>query len=220
MNIVFLGPPGSGKGTQAKQLADTTHLIHLATGDIFREAVRAGTPLGKKIEDIIHSGKLVPDELVSRVVFEKLQSMKRKTTGFLLDGYPRTLDQARAFDRFSQQSGIPIDVVLFLDVEFDELVKRLAVRRQCPKCKEVYNLEIRPPRVEGLCDRCGTELIHRLDDHADIVLERLEIYRSQTEPLRDFYKNHPGFHRINAAQSIEKVSADIQAALDSHPAGK
>ncbi len=210
MNIVFLGPPGSGKGTQAKGVAENFKLTHLSTGDAFREAIANKTELGTEIQSYVNNGKLVPDELVSRVVFEKIGSLKN---GFLLDGYPRTVDQAKSLDGYSKKSGLVIDAVVFFDVAFDELVKRLSARRSCGKCKEVYNLVNKPPKKADVCDKCGGELVHRPDDQANVVQERLKIYSLQTEPVLAFYQSHPGFKKINAAQAIDKVSADIKAAL-------
>lgn len=210
MNIVFLGPPGSGKGTQAKGVADKFNLVHLSTGDAFREAIKGETELGKEIKAYVDNGKLVPDELVSKVVFEKIGSLKK---GFLLDGYPRTVEQAHSLDNFAKSNRLNIDGVVFFDVDFKELVKRLSARRSCGQCKEVYNLVNKPPRNEGACDKCGGTLVHRPDDQPNIVEERLRIYTRLTEPVLDFYKARAGFHKINAAQSIEQVAADISAAL-------
>ncbi len=210
MNIVFLGPPGSGKGTQAKGVADKFNLVHLSTGDAFREAIANQTELGREIKGFVDSGKLVPDELVSRVVFEKVGSLKK---GFLLDGYPRTVDQARALDQYAKTKNISLDAIVFFDVDFAELVKRLSARRQCQSCKEVYNLVNKAPKTADVCDKCGSTLLHRPDDQPAVVEERLKIYTLQTAPVLDFYKARAGFHQVNAAQPIEKVSADIKAAL-------
>jgi adenylate kinase len=215
MNIVFLGPPGSGKGTQAKRLAAEHNLAHLSTGDIFRDAIGNKTALGLEISSFVNSGKLVPDELVSRVVFEKLRSLKGQ--GFLLDGYPRTLDQARALDAFSASDRVPVEAVLFFDVAFDELVQRLSARRTCGKCKEVYNVVNKPPKVDGVCDVCGAALVHRPDDQPQVVQERLKVYSEQTEPILNYYRAKPIFRRVDGAQKIEKVYREIDAALASLP---
>jgi adenylate kinase len=210
MNIILLGPPGSGKGTQAKAIAARHNLVHLSTGDAFRDAIASGNELGKEIKSFVEGGKLVPDELVSRVVFDKIGSLK---SGFLLDGYPRTVDQAKALEQFAASKKLSIDTVLFFDVNFPELTKRLSARRQCPKCKEVYNLVQKAPKKENICDNCGSPLLHRPDDQADVVEKRLNIYSLQTEPVLAFYRQHPGFVRIDGAQPIESVSVEIENAL-------
>jgi adenylate kinase len=216
MNIVFLGPPGSGKGTQAKRLAADHDLTHLSTGDAFRDAISKKTPLGIEIKGFVDNGQLVPDDLVSRVVFDALKQLNGK--GFLLDGYPRTLEQARALSEFSAKAGITVDAVLFFDVDFSELTKRLSARRICGKCKEVYNVVNRPPKAEGICDVCGAALVHRPDDQPAVVQERLAVYRTQTEPILDYYRSKPIFRRIDGAQKIDKVYREIDAALESLPA--
>jgi adenylate kinase len=210
MNVVFLGPPGSGKGTQAKRLASDNNLTHLSTGDVFRDNIANQTPLGLEIKSYVDSGKLVPDELVSRVVFDKIG---RLPGGVLLDGYPRTLDQAKALEDWLRKSNRTLDAVLFFDVDFAELTKRLSARRSCGKCKEVYNLANKPPKKEGVCDLCGSALVHRPDDQPAVIQERLHIYSVQTEPILDFYRKQPVFRRINGAQEIGKVYADLDQAL-------
>lgn len=214
MNIVFLGPPGSGKGTQAKKLADRFKLTHLSTGDVFREAIGKKTELGVEIKNYVDSGKLVPDELVSRVVFEKLKSMI-KSNGFLLDGYPRTVEQAKELDRFSKDNHVALDSILFFDVDFKELTKRLSSRRQCQSCKEVYNLVNRPPVKADTCDKCGQPLLHRPDDQPEIVQERLNVYQRLTAPVLAFYEKNPAYHRIDAAKDIDTVFSEIEKALGS-----
>jgi adenylate kinase len=215
MNIVLLGAPGSGKGTQAKYIAEKFGVIHLSTGDVFRDAIKAESPLGKEIKSYVESGKLVPDELVSKVVFEKLTGLKGKA-GFLLDGYPRTLGQAESMAEFIKAQGIALNAILFFDVPFDELTKRLSARRQCPSCKEVYNLVQKPPKAANKCDKCGAGLIHRKDDQPEVVSDRLKVYSKETEPILSFYQRHPGYRRIDAARNIEQVNADIQAVLKSN----
>ncbi len=212
MNVVILGPPGSGKGTQAKHLADDYHLEHLSTGDIFRDAIAHKTPLGVEIAEMVEGGKLVPDELVSRVVFDRLVGFK-DGKGFLLDGYPRTIDQAEALDRFAAQSGTVISALVFLDVDEAEIIRRLSSRRTCAKCKHVYNLVEKPSKKEGLCDLCDGELMYRQDDHPEIVRARLEIYRKQTEPVIEFFRAHSVFRSINGAQPIRKVYSDISEVM-------
>lgn len=210
MNIVLLGPPGSGKGTQAKKMTEVLNVPHLSTGDVFRDAIKGQTKLGVEIKSFVDGGKLVPDELVSAVVFEKLGDMR---SGYLLDGYPRTVAQAKSYDSFLKEKKSSLDAVLFFNVEFKELVRRLSSRRQCGSCKEVYNLALNPPKKDGVCDKCGAALIHRPDDQADIVQKRLDIYTRETAPILDFYKNRDGFFEINAANEIDSVFNDVMAAL-------
>ena len=212
MNIIFLGPPGSGKGTQAKRLADGRGWRHLSTGDMFRDTIKSGSELGLELKAYVETGKLVPDELVSRLVFETLKNF-RGASGFVLDGYPRTEDQAKALDLFSKNEKIPIDAAIFFDVAFAELVKRLSARRQCGSCKEVFNLVNKPPKKEGVCDACGNAVTQRPDDRAEIVEERLRIYTRLTEPILAHYQTRPGYIRVDAAQSIDDVNKAIEAGL-------
>ncbi len=210
MNIVFLGPPGSGKGTQAKRLAEDFKLTHLSTGDVFREAIKNQTELGKKIKAFVDGGKLVPDSLVSDVVFEKLKQLGGNV---LLDGYPRTVEQGKALEEFSKKEKFSLDSVLFFAVNAPALVKRLSARRQCPTCKEVYNLDTKAPRKENVCDVCQSTLIQRPDDKADVVQERLRIYDQDTAPVLDFYTKRKEFKKIDASKEIADVYQELKAAL-------
>lgn len=213
MNVVFLGPPGSGKGTQAKRLAAAFGMTHVSTGDVFREAIAEQSDLGKQIKSYVDSGKLVPDDLVSEVVFDKLKKPPL-SKNFLLDGYPRTIDQAHAFDAFVRKEHISVDAVCFFEVKAEALVKRLSARRQCPQCKEVFNLVTRPPKTEGRCDVCGGPLTHRPDDKEDVVKERLRVYELQTAPILDFYRAKPNFVTIDAAQDVDAVYRDLTAGVE------
>lgn len=216
MNVIFLGPPGSGKGTQAKRLATSQGMFHFSTGDAFREAIAKQTTVGKKIKGFVDGGQLVPDDVVSELVFEKLKAGVPKA-GVLLDGYPRTLQQAKSLDEFSVSERFQIGSVIFFDVNAEDLIRRLSARRQCPKCQEVFNLVTRPPRVEGRCDLCSTELVQRPDDRAEVVKERLAVYDRQTAPLLAYYEGKKGFHRINAAQEIDRVYAQIMGIFRENP---
>jgi adenylate kinase len=214
MNIVFLGPPGSGKGTQAKRLAPELNLKHLSTGDVFREAIAAQSELGREIKSYVDNGKLVPDELVSEVLFEKLRS-EGSNAAVLLDGYPRTVDQAHALDGFSMKHAFPIDAVVFFNVDSAELVKRLSARRSCPKCNEVFNLVTRTPQKENVCDKCSGTLIQRPDDSEEVVRKRLDVYERQTAPVLDHYKAGKNFFTVQAQQPIEDVFRELSGKLAS-----
>lgn len=211
--IVFLGPPGSGKGTQAKLLSDQHGFAHLSTGDLLREAIQAGTPLGLKVKGVVDGGQLVPDELVSALIFEKLDSLP-KSRPVILDGYPRTVEQAKSLDAYGQKSGRTVDGVLFFDVKPTDLVNRLSQRRQCPSCKEVYNLATKPPKQANVCDKCGAVLIQRKDDQKDVIEERLRVYAQQTQPILNFYGKHAGFRELNAAEKMETVYAAVRENLN------
>lgn len=212
MNVIFLGPPGSGKGTQAKRLAERFKLTHISTGDVFREAIGKGAALGIEIKAYVDGGKLVPDELVSRTVFEHLRKLGVKGA-YLLDGYPRTVEQAHDLDAFGKKEGMNWDSVVLFDVANDELVKRLTSRRQCAKCKEVFNLISRAPKKENVCDNCGNALMQRPDDQEDVIRKRLDVYERQTAPVIDHYKNQAGYVRVDGKQDIDVVFNELENAL-------
>ncbi len=212
MNVIFLGPPGSGKGTQAKRLAERFKLTHISTGDVFREAIGKGTALGIEIKAYVDGGKLVPDDLVSRTVFEHLKKLG-VSGSYLLDGYPRTVEQAHDLDGFGKKEGMNWDSVVLFDVANDELVKRLTSRRQCPKCKDVFNLISRAPKKENVCDSCGAALTQRPDDQEDVIRKRLDVYERQTAPVIDHYKNRAGYVRVDGKQDINVVFNELENAL-------
>lgn len=189
MQIVLLGPPGSGKGTQAAMLADALNLAHIATGDIFREEMQQGTELGKKVQAYLRSGELVPDDIVIQVLEGHLRKvLDGSKGGFVLDGFPRTEAQAGALDALLQRMGLTLDAVVLIDVDDDEIVERLSGRRICPKCGAVYHVRRNPPKEAGKCDRCGANLIQRDDDRVDVIRHRLEVYSRQTAPLIEHYR--------------------------------
>jgi len=205
--IVFLGPPGAGKGTQAGSLARELQIPHLSTGDLLRAAVSARTPLGLEADGHMRAGGLVPDDLVLKILRERL-GQPDASHGFLLDGFPRNLAQAETLARIT-----PIDVVVSFDLPDEELVRRLSARRICPKCQSVYNLESRPPHTAGRCDQDGTELIQRPDDRPEAVSTRLRVYAEQTAPLLEFYRGRGRLRPIDAMGTPDEVAQRVRAAV-------
>ena len=194
MRIVLLGAPGSGKGTQAKKIMDARGIPQISTGDLLRAAVAEGTPLGQKAKAAMDAGELVADEVVIGMIRERLQHADTQA-GFILDGFPRSTVQAEALDRMLDEAGQPIDAALLISVPFENLVKRLTGRRTCADCGQMYNVYFSPPAADGVCDRCGgTELVHRADDNEETIVNRLEVYRTQTEPVVDFYGQQDKLH--------------------------
>jgi adenylate kinase len=210
MNIVLLGYPGSGKGTQAKALSSRFSLFHVSTGDIFREAIASKSALGLEAAGYISAGKLVPDKLVLDVIKARLES---ETRGVLFDGFPRTVEQARELDKYFASGGRSIDAVIFLDIGEDEVAARLGARRTCGKCQKIYNLLTSPPAKEGACDACGGELILRDDDAPAVIKSRIGVYKAQTEPLVSYYKAAGNFYPVRGAESPGKVAAEIASVL-------
>ena len=184
MRVAFLGPPGAGKGTQARELAREWGVLHLATGDMLREAVAAGTAVGAEAERYMDQGALVPDDVINRLMAERLGAAK----GFILDGFPRTIAQAEALAKLLKDRGQTLDAVVYFDVSEPELLRRLTGRRVCRACGHTYHLTSSPPKRAGVCDACGGELYQRDDDREATVRNRLEVYRRQTVPLLDYYR--------------------------------
>jgi adenylate kinase len=212
LRLVIFGPPGAGKGTQAKLLSERLGVPHIATGDMLREAVKAGTRLGGLAKKYMDEGRLVPDEVVIGMVEERLRQPDC-SKGFILDGFPRTIEQAEALDSELEKLGLKLDAVLNLEVGDEEVVKRIALRRTCRSCGAVYHLIFNPPRREGVCDRCGGELYQRDDDREEVVRNRLKVYRQQTKPLLEFYRRRGLLRDVNGERSIEDVFKEILAAL-------
>jgi adenylate kinase len=213
MQIVIFGPPGAGKGTQAKFISEGFNIPHISTGDILRENVREGTPLGKKAKAFMDKGALVPDELLIDLIKERLQKPDTRK-GFLLDGYPRTLTQAKALDEILDDINKKLDAVVNVDVGANELVKRLGGRLTCKKCQASYNIKTNPPKVPGVCDQCGGELYQRADDTEAAIKNRIAVYKKQTQPLIDYYRKKGLLIDIDGEREIDEVRSDIMKALE------
>ena len=207
MRLVFLGAPGVGKGTQAKRLSKQYGVPQVATGDILRSAISKETVEGKEAKSYVDSGRLVPDELVIRIVRARLLEDDMRG-GFVLDGFPRTQEQADALS----EMGVSIDRVLYFYLDEEILVSRIAGRRTCSKCSEIYNIYSHPPKVEGVCDLCGLSLVHRKDDNADVVKARLIVYQKETAPLIAYYEKQGCLSRIDANGSMEEVDRRLKDA--------
>ncbi|MBO8128016.1 MAG: adenylate kinase [Peptococcaceae bacterium] len=212
MNLLIMGPPGGGKGTQAEVIVKELGITHISTGDMFREAVKAGTEMGKKAKEYMDKGALVPDEVVVGMVKDRL-SQPDCAKGFLLDGFPRTVAQAEALDATLKEMGIKLDAVINIAVPREKIVQRLTGRRVCRQCGATYHILYKKPQVEGKCDKCGGELYQRSDDTEATVNERLDVYEAQTQPLIEYYSKQGLIKNINGDQDISKVSEDILAAL-------
>lgn len=212
MYILLMGPPGAGKGTQAEKLIREYGIPQISTGDMFRAAVKSGTALGKEAKSYMDKGALVPDSVTVGIVKERLAQDDCKK-GWILDGFPRTTAQASALDAILHDLGIQLTAVLGFNVNRDDLVKRVSGRLVCRQCGASFHKEFRPPKQEGVCDNCGGELYQRTDDNEVTVRERLAVYDTSTKPLIDYYKVSGRYYEINGDQSMDKVFADVQAAL-------
>lgn len=212
MYILLMGPPGAGKGTQAEKLIREYGIPQISTGDMFRAAVKSGTALGKEANSYMDKGALVPDSVTVGIVKERLAQDDCKK-GWILDGFPRTTAQASALDAILHDLGIQLTAVLDFNVNRDDLVKRVSGRLVCRQCGASFHKEFRPPKQEGVCDNCGGELYQRTDDNEVTVRERLAVYDTSTKPLIDYYKVSGRYYEINGDQSMDKVFADVQAAL-------
>ncbi|MDO4778413.1 MAG: adenylate kinase [Tissierellia bacterium] len=212
MILILLGPPGAGKGTQAKRIIEDYNLVHISTGDIFRSNIKQETELGLKVKDILASGALVPDELTNDIVFDRLSKDDCKN-GFLLDGYPRNLNQAKALDNWILQNRLELTKVLDITVDKQLLIKRISGRRVCPNCGGSYHIVNEPPKVEGICDKCGTSVIQRPDDNEETIRQRIEIYENQTSPLIEYYKKQGKLVEFDGNKSIDEVYSDVKDSL-------
>ena len=212
MKIIMLGAPGAGKGTQAKQIADKYSIPHISTGDIFRANIKNGTELGKKAKQYMDQGALVPDELTCDLVMDRMQQDDCKN-GFVLDGFPRTIPQAEALDAALEKINEKMDYAIDVDVPDENIVNRMSGRRACLNCGATYHLISIPPKVEGICDRCGSEIVLREDDKPETVQKRLKVYHEQTQPLIDYYKNQGILKSVDGTQPMDEVFKAIVTIL-------
>lgn len=212
MNLILLGPPGAGKGTQAKMLVKDYRIPQISTGDMLREAVKAGSPMGMKAKSYMDSGALVPDEVVVGIVEERIQRSDCQK-GFMLDGFPRTTVQAGALTEMLDKRHLKIDHVVCIQVDKDELIRRLSGRRTCRNCMAPYHVVFNPPKEEGVCDKCGGELYQRDDDQEEAIRARLETYQKQTQPLIEYYEARALLGAVDGSGAMEEVYARIRRVL-------
>ena len=212
MKIIMLGAPGAGKGTQAKMIAEKYSIPHVSTGDIFRANIKNGTELGKQAQEYMDAGKLVPDELTVKILLDRVAQDDCKD-GYVLDGFPRTIPQAEVLEDALNKLGDKIDYAINVDVPDENIVRRMSGRRACLKCGATYHIEHIPPKQEGICDTCGSELVLRDDDKPETVLNRLKVYHDQTQPLIDFYTERSVLKSVDGTKDMKEVFNDIIAIL-------
>lgn len=212
MKIIMLGAPGAGKGTQAKMIAEKYSIPHVSTGDIFRANIKNGTELGKQAKEYMDAGKLVPDELTVKILLDRVAQDDCKD-GYVLDGFPRTIPQAEVLENALNKLGDKIDYAINVDVPDENIVRRMSGRRACLKCGATYHIEHIPPKQEGICDTCGSELVLRDDDKPETVLNRLKVYHDQTQPLIDFYTERNVLKSVDGTKDMKEVFNDIIAIL-------
>ena len=207
--LLIMGPPGAGKGTQAVNIVEKYGVKHISTGDMFRSAIKNGTDMGKLAQSYMEKGELVPDSVTVGIVKERLSQVDCKECGFLLDGFPRNLDQAHSLDTILEELGYNLDAVVNVSVENEILINRIIGRRICRSCGATFHVEFNKPQTEGVCDSCGGELYIRKDDTRETAENRLNVYSSQTQPLLDFYTERGLLVEINGDQAVSKVFDDI-----------
>lgn len=210
--MVLLGAPGAGKGTQAKMISTVINVPHISTGDIFRKNIAEMTDLGKKAKEFIEKGMLVSDEVTNDIVRNRILEDDCRN-GFILDGYPRTIAQAKYLDNIAKSYGFSINAAINISVPDNVIVERMAGRRACAKCGAIYHLETKPPKLEGICDLCGANIELRVDDAPETVSKRLALYHSETAPLIDYYMDQGKLVTIDGTKSIEEIQSDMKAAL-------
>jgi adenylate kinase len=215
VKIVLLGPPGAGKGTQAKSISNRYSIPHISTGDIFRSNISENTPLGVEAKKYMDNGQLVPDEVTINMVKDRLQQDDCKN-GYLLDGFPRTVHQAEALQEFLQERQETIDTALLIEVPMNFILERMTGRRVCPSCGASYHMKFNPTKIQGKCDVCGSDVIQRKDDSEETVNERLDVYQRQTQPLIDFYKERNQLSVVDGTKAINEVFESICHLLGSN----
>ena len=213
MNIIMLGAPGAGKGTQAAMIAEKYGIPHISTGDIFRMNIKENTELGQKAKVYIDRGDLVPDELTTNLVSDRIRKPDCEK-GFILDGFPRTINQAECLDKELQELGLRIDYAIDVDVPDEVIVGRMSGRRFCPDCNAIYHMVTHRPKKDGICDRCGAKLVFREDDAPETVQKRLDVYHAQTEPLIRFYGDRDLLETLDGTRNPEEVFRDIMTLLE------
>ncbi|MBN2446705.1 MAG: adenylate kinase [Phycisphaerae bacterium] len=210
--LIFMGPPGSGKGTQAARLMDSAGLVQLSSGQVMRDEIKAGSAIGKKVAQYVESGGLVPDELITGVILAAVEKVGDR--GLILDGFPRTAPQAESLAAGMTARGWKIDAVLDFQMPDEVIIERIGGRRVCSDCGATYNTEFLPPKVEGVCDACGGKVIQRKDDLPDVVRNRLETYRAQTAPLVQYYSERGLLHNIDASRHADEVQVTVRRIVD------
>lgn len=208
MRLIFLGPPGTGKGTQAQRLCDRLGLVQLSSGDVLRREVKEGSEIGKRAYSYMQAGTLVPDDVITGVMLSAVDKLP-SGTGFILDGFPRTAPQAEALEAGLKQRGLTVHAVLDFQLDDPEIIRRIVSRRVCSECGATYNTEFMPPRTAGRCDRCSGEVIQRVDDREDVVATRLETYRAQTAPLIGYFSDRGLLHSVGASVGADAVEQDV-----------
>ena len=215
MNIILLGPPGAGKGTQAKMIVDKRGIVQLSTGDMLRDAVKSGSALGQKAKALMEAGELVPDDLVIGIIDSRLDEPDC-AKGFILDGFPRTIAQAEALDDLLDKKNLALHAVIKMDVDEEALTRRISGRFSCASCGQGYHDDFQKPAKDGICDKCGsTDFIRRKDDNAETVRSRLEVYHNQTAPILPYYEARGTLKSVDGMAAIDQVSAEIDQILDS-----
>ena len=212
MNILIIGAPGTGKGTMSEKLIEKYGIVHVSTGDMLRESVKNGTEVGKKAHGYMERGELVPDEVIHDIILERF-AQKDMDNGILMDGYPRTLAQAEDLDSILASLGKKVDCVLNLELDEKILIERITGRRTCPNCKAIYHIKNMPPKVEGVCDKCGSELEQRKDDTKETAVSRISVYEESTAPLIDYYTGTGALRNFNAEKDPDELLKDIVTEL-------